>query len=227
MEESIFNSVQRLTQLFIGKVKTAPEVDAFESDLEYALLDQFYRDAPTVTLVYNHFTLGYNYFSPNVKQVFGYEGEDFMLGGLRFAMSLVHPIDSKIYNTHIIPSMFRYMGHYMLKGQVKDLKFTFSFRIKNKNGNYIWAMHQMSVVKTSFLGIPTLTQTNISDVTGIKKDDTIDFAIHRKTERNEYDLLFNKIYHPEELPVSISGRELDVLKLLAQGKTSLEIIVKK
>lgn len=222
-DNSIFNAVQRLTQAFIGEIKHPINTDVFEPEIDYHLLDKFYESAPCVTFIYNHYTLGYNYFSPNVKQVLGYDGEDFIKGGLRFAMSLVHPTDSKIYSNSIIPTMFRYMGHYMITRKIKDLKFTFSFRIQNKNGNYIWAMHQMTVVKSSLLGIPTLTQTNITDITAIKNDDSIDFAIMSKSNSNEFKILYSKQFTPTEVSLNISSRELDVLRLLSLGKTSQEI----
>jgi DNA-binding CsgD family transcriptional regulator len=111
----------------------------------------------------------------------------------------------------------------MIKRQLKDLKFTFSFRLKNKKGNYVWMMHQMSIIKTSFIGIPSFSQVSISEVTSIKKDDIIDFAVHKRSGNNEYDLLYKKIYSPNDTIISFSGRELDVLKLLSKGKTSNEI----
>ncbi|MBY0425297.1 MAG: LuxR C-terminal-related transcriptional regulator, partial [Cytophagales bacterium] len=221
--KGIFDSVYNFTQRFIGSVREAPEIGSFDPDMEYKLLDQFYENAPTAILIYNHLTLNYNYFSPNIKQILGHDGKDFMAGGLKFAMSLVHEEDQKTYSSQIIPTMFRYIGIFMLKRQVKDLKFTFSFRLKHKNGSYMWILHQMSVVKTSIIGIPSLTQVNISDITSIKKDDSIDFAIHKKSENGDYDILYNKLYYPDESTISFSGRELDVLKLLAQGKTSNQI----
>jgi DNA-binding CsgD family transcriptional regulator len=223
LEPSIYDSVNKLTQNFISGIKENPEPGTFELDMDYDLLDKYYQNAPTAMIIYNHLTLGYNYISPNIEQIVGHTSVDFKKGGLKFAMSLVHPEDSKTYNSQIIPIMFKYLGIFMLKQQVKDLKFTFSFRLKNKNGEFAWMMHQMSILKSSFIGFPTLSQVSISEVSSIKKDDTLDFAVHKRASNSGYELLYKKICSSTDTPISFSGRELTVLKLLSQGKTSNEI----
>jgi DNA-binding CsgD family transcriptional regulator len=225
-DPSLYHKVVLLTKkAFSGKEESqaAQDENSPIPELDRSLLNSIYANSPTVSFIYNHQTLSYDYFSPNIKDVMGYENTAFQEGGLKFAMSLVHPDHTKIYNRYVIPVMFKYFTLYGLKRRVPDLKFSYTFKIKRKNGDYMWALHHMNTIQVNSWGMPRLTLVNISDITEIKKDENVDIAIFLKGENSIYKPIYSRVYESKNCTFSFSGRELDVLSLLGEGKTSKQI----
>jgi len=193
------------------------------SDFNFLELDNFYSNSPSVAFIYNHKSTSYDYFSPNIKKVMGYENKKFQDGGLKFSMSLVHPDHVKIYNRQVLPMMFKYYSIYAFKGKVKDLVFTYTFKIKREDGEYIWALHYMNSIKVNKWGIPVLTLVNITDITSLKKDDNIDFSVSVKEEDAITKTILSRVYATKNNMPNFSDREIEILSLMAQGRRSKEI----
>jgi DNA-binding CsgD family transcriptional regulator len=153
----------------------------------------------------------------------GYENKDFQNGGLKFAMSLVHADHVKVYNRHVLPLMFKYYSIYAFKGKVKDLVFSYTFRIKRNDGEYIWALHYMNSIKVNKWGFPILTMVNITDITAHKKDDNIDFSVSVKDDNAITKTILSRIFPAKSSNIHFSEREIEILSLMAQGKRSKEI----
>jgi DNA-binding CsgD family transcriptional regulator len=164
----------------------------------------------------------YDYFSPNVEEFTGYSPNDFKTGGLKFAMSLVHQDHVSIYSKELLPLMYKYIAMYVLKGRIKDLRFSYNFKIKNKSGNYMWAMHNMSIYKTNKWNIPLQFITYISDFSEFKLDDCITLCVSKK-EMEQIKPILTKTFYPEKAMFKLTERELDILAKIMEGKTSLEI----
>lgn len=225
--ESMYHGVSALMKkyfpFFFKRADTEEEsVELFK--LHYETLDYLHSNASTVSFIYNHKTLSYDYFSPNIKNIMGYDNHHFQEGGLKFSMSLVLPEHSKIYNRNILPIMFKYYSIYSIKKRVKDLKFSFTFKIKRYDGEYIWMLHHMSALQLNNWGFPVRTLVQLTDVSEIKRGhtNTIDLSIFAKSKDQIYKPVFSKIYS-EENKFSLSERELDILYLLNDGKTTKEI----
>ncbi len=180
--------------------------------------------ASVIILLYNHSTLKYEFVGPSIKSVTGYDSKEFMEGGLEFAMSLVDMEHNSLYNKHIIPMIFRYYMKYAIKRKVLDLQFSYTFKIKKKNGEYMWAYHHMNVLKTNRWGFPLYTLVFINDITELKKDDNIDFIISLKDDEQAlYKPIYSRNYHGLNTNFKFSSRELEILSLLGKGNTSKEI----
>src|SRR4051794_13550681 len=103
---SIYQKVVLLTKKAFSGTNESQD-DAVENptipEMDMTLLNTIYANSPTVAFIYNHQTLTYDYFSPNIKDVMGYDNSAFLEGGLKFAMSLVHADHQKIYNRYVLP----------------------------------------------------------------------------------------------------------------------------
>lgn len=219
---SIPETIQSLTHFFFPAAaedkKEEPAVD-----FDFAELNNFYENSPSVAFIYNHKSTTYDYFSPNIKKVMGYENTDFQNGGLKFSMSLVHPDHVKVYNRHVLPLMFKYYSIYAFKGKVKNLVFSYTFRIKRNDGEYIWALHYMNSIRVSKWGLPILTLVNITDITALKKDDGIDFSVSVKEDNAITKTILSRVFPSKNTTLHFSEREIEILSLMAQGKRSKEI----
>lgn len=198
------------------------DYEDYSPQMEFEALHSFHDNAPVCSLVYNTMTMTYDYFSSNIEALLGYSPADFKTGGLKFAMSLVHKDHTKIYTKELLPVMYKYIALYALKGQLMDLRFSYNFKIKNKAGNYIWAMHNMSIYKTNRWNVPVQFITYISDFSEVKSDDSITLCVSQK-QSNYTKPVFTKTFHPYQQMFQLTERELDILGKIQEGKTSKEI----
>ena len=222
-KNSMYDSVALLTNDFFSAFVNSKVDDEKLPEFDKDFLNSIYLNSPTISLLYNHQSLGYEYFSPNIKDILGYSSEDFMKGGLKFAMSLVDPEHTKIYNRYILPLMFKYYSIYVFKNKIKDIRFSYTFKIKRKDEDYIWALHHMNSVETNKIGLPRLTIVHISDITEMKKDKNVDIIISRKEADGIFRPIYSKIFSDTKNHYSFSQRELEILTSIAQGKTSKQI----
>jgi DNA-binding CsgD family transcriptional regulator len=221
----IYNAVRTFTKKNLAKNDMEEETESI-ARYDWESIDKFHQDAPTVTFLFNHFSLGYDYFSSNADQIMGYSHVDFLKGGLKFAMSLVDSAHAKIYSKHILPLMFKYQTLYALRGKSKDIRFSYTFSIRRKDGVYIWALHHMNVVQTNKLGIPSHTHVCVSDISALKKDNFVDFIVSEKGENGIFVPIFSTLYSENNEKISFTKRELDVLLWVSKGFTSRQIAEK-
>ena len=199
--------------------KEMPEIDLGSLDE----LEDPISESQVVSVIYNNKTFEYDYFSPNVETVYGYTDEELLTGGLKFAMSLVDPEHGAIYNRYIIPNMFKYTMMGILGGNVEDYRFSYTFKVSRKDGSCFWALHHMKALETNALGIPLLTKVLVSDVSMFKWDNTIDYMVYQKDKEGAFAPIFSKSYSIDSKSTVLTKRELEILLLLGQGKTSAEI----
>ncbi|MDB5273127.1 MAG: hypothetical protein JWO58_1494 [Chitinophagaceae bacterium] len=220
---SIPETIKSLTQFFFPFKSDDKKDEKEVHDFDHNELNNFYANAPSVAFIYNHKSTTYDYFSPNIKKVMGYENSDFQNGGLKFSMSLVHPDHVKVYNRHVLPLMFKYYSIYAFKGKVKDLVFSYTFRIKRNDGEYIWALHYMNSIRVNKWGLPVLTLVNITDITALKKDQGIDFSVSVKEEDSITKTILSRVFPTKNNTLHFSEREIEILSLMSEGKRSKEI----
>lgn len=218
--KSMYFKVQEMAEIFFSP-RPESEKKKDPSD-KYSYLDQIHENAPGAVWVFDNASLGYDYFSSNIRHIMGYEASQFIEGGLKFAMSLVDPEHNKIYNRYIIPQMFKYIGIYTLKRRMKDIRFCYTFRIRKKNGDYLWAMHTMGTMEVNAIGLPSKTLVFMTDITEFKSDDLVGFTVTIKGKDGVYKPIYSGLY-PHNSKMSFSERELDILHQLCSGKTSVQI----
>lgn len=104
------------------------------SDISLELLSD---RIPAMIGVYSPVTGHYDYVNPAVKKILGYTPEEFIVGGIEFVVSLVHPDD--------LPGILKKNEAAIKKvlaakpGTVgKDPIVNFEYRMKHKHGHWVW-----------------------------------------------------------------------------------------
>jgi DNA-binding CsgD family transcriptional regulator len=177
-----------------------------------------FKNAPSIVLVVNHAEHKYEFFSENVKQILGFEAEEFYKGNVEFGLSHIHPEHAIIFSEHLFPAMFNAIERY--KDQdLKKLRLTYNFKFKRKDGVYVWLSQHMSILEIDKEKNPLLSMYFMSDINALKKDSKLDFTVSVLDEKGYYIPVQISAF-PEGTPLAITTRELEILKLIGSGKSS-------
>ena len=219
---SIYQSVKKLTTQFRNQQEQSGMMEEdVESEKDFEFLTEFHAQTSVGILVYNTISMTYDYCSPTLEDLLGYSPSDFKTGGLKFAMSLVHPDHAKIYSKELVPLMFKYMAIYAFKGQLKNLRFSYNFKIMNKEGQYIWAMHNSNVLKVNKWQVPLQFVTCITDFSEMNFDESVTLSISLKDQH--ITPLLTKRFYPHQASFQLSPKETLILQKIGEGKSSKAI----
>lgn len=81
----------------------------------------------------------YEYMSPAVEDMLGYSVEEVIDGGVMFFLELVHPDDTDRLNKQV--------QSFNSDNVEEKLKLDHEFRVRSKNGGYVWVENQRSLIK--------------------------------------------------------------------------------
>jgi DNA-binding NarL/FixJ family response regulator len=85
------------------------------------------------------------------------------------------------------------------------------------DGKPIWVLHQGTFIEICADGKPAITFDILTDITDIKKDNTMTLTMSKGHQ------VGCVLYFPVEDKVDFSKRELEILKLVAEGLSSKQI----
>jgi DNA-binding CsgD family transcriptional regulator len=200
---------------------------SIESLLENPQFKEFLTHSPSVVGIFNNITMGYEFLSDNIEDVFGYKKELFTTpGGVKNVLDTFKKEHADIYNTYIFPLLYEYFQKCSRTNDIEKYRFTSPFQLKRNDGNYIWCLQQIKVITTDDTGYATLLLLFITDVTDIKKDEDIDFVIACKDELGLYKNVYAVHIPPTSVTKSFSKRELDILFQIKKGLSTKEIAEK-
>jgi PAS domain S-box-containing protein len=139
----------------------------------------------------------YEYVSPSLKQMLGYEAEDFLNGGVNFIVSIMHPDDK----THIEKVIERYRT-------VNQDNFSpvVEFRVKDKEGQWRWVSNARTLVKDEN-GEPEAIVGTVRDISDRKKQDQ-----KLKKSLEEKEILLQEIHHRVKNNLAIISSLLELQK---------------
>ena len=143
--------------------------------------------------------------------------------GLSYVATLFHPDERGIIVNEIFPEVIRFLGQSYTEARLKDARATFTTRIRMKTGEYRWFIHQMSIIDSDNDNTTLLALKYIMEIEGIKTDNNLDLVLSLKDADNVYHPLHETSYIINDNRLSLSKRELEVLKLISEGKTSKQI----
>jgi hypothetical protein len=114
-------------------INTTNDDDTFSSIKELIpALDKFLSLAPSVIFIIDYSTMKYLYFNGN--DFTGAVADDYLKGGVEFAISNVHPEDNEKLISQIFPSIKKFLVKLPVE-TYKDYKFSFNFRYKTRDGS--------------------------------------------------------------------------------------------
>ncbi|MFD3001067.1 LuxR C-terminal-related transcriptional regulator [Pontibacter toksunensis] len=178
-----------------------------------AILNQ----SPCVTSILDLRTQQFDFISSNVEAILGYASCRFVQGGLAFYNTVVHPDD--LQNTW---KLRRTIWEFILTLPAADqvqFKFNYDYRIIKPCGKEVRVFAQNSVLQSDNRGNITHIMAVYSDISHWKKSEqqlasivsnAKDTCLFFSTEGNE----------PCHTPSSLSKRELEIVKLMAEGYSS-------
>ncbi|HXA01958.1 MAG TPA: LuxR C-terminal-related transcriptional regulator [Cytophagaceae bacterium] len=184
--------------------------------------NSLFESAPGIVCIYNFQSKQYEFFSKNVKNILGYDAEDYLNGGLAFGMSTFHEAHAKIFSNRILPLMLQNINQYAISKELKNVSFDYSFKVRTKEGEYLWFLQQMNFIETDEHGYPFLSVLFMINIDSVKTDNYITFKVNKKDEREIFQTIFTQSYVVDE-EFLFSERELEILQLLSEGKSSMEI----
>lgn len=223
MEKTVSDSINRklvdITRKFYNY--TEGKIKGNQRDLN--IPDLFNVNSSTVTGIYNHLSCCYDFFSSNTKLLLGFDHKKFLQGNIQFILSLLHPAQRDLFESEILPMLFKYYHLYSQKRKVTDLKFSFTLKIRRSDGNYIWILYEMRPFKSNSKGQPVNSILSISDISLFKKDEVNEFVVYKKSDTGLFKKIFSTSFSSTGATYKFSKRELEIISLLAEGKTSKKI----
>ena len=184
------------------------------------------RYAP-VAFMLDYTTRKYIYVDEACFNLLGYTASYFLEYGLEDYLKQWHPADFEVINNKVFPDNFNFLKKLPAE-KYADIVFSYNYRFRNAEGNYVKVLQRFSYVPSTVSGKPYGMIGVVFDITYFKNDLSIVHTIEETKEINGglvNELLFKKI-HPVYEPGSLqflSKRELEVLKYMAEGLSSKQI----
>ena len=186
--------------------KFDPELSSYKSSILANAKIEKYSLLPTQFLYIWDLQIGEHvYVSSGIKNLLGYDPDYFTVSAL---LNLYHPDDFPI-SVQKAKDAFSYL--LTLDGdEKKNFTFSLEYRIRRLDGKYIKVNRQSFIISTDVNGNAVHICSIITELSS---------GALLKSETEYINLDSNK---PNK-SINLSKRELEILKLLAEGKTSNEI----
>lgn len=183
--------------------------------------DSFLPPSQSFFIVSNTSKNSFEFVSANFEVVLGLEIDKMMKEGINYWFSFIHPEDLKIW-MNIMADLMLFTMTKVDPEERYLLHYTWSFRVKNKKGEYVKVLEHLTPTYFDELGKPVMGVTH-STVLEENYNSSMVATVKKLNANKEYETLFYKNYSQKLIATDLSNRELDVLRLLALNKTSKEI----
>lgn len=176
----------------------------------------FLNQAPFISFVLDLRTQRFLFFSNNSKDLFGYESNSFIEGGLAFKNQIIHQEDlenkwklkKKFWNFILtVPSDLR-----------EQYKFTLDYRIVKPNGEEVRVLEQVLSLHQDTYGNVKYILGNCIDITGWKRNG--EQCAYLTSSVGHSVLSFTAEKEKGDSAKVLSKREAEIVKLLSQGFSS-------
>jgi PAS domain S-box-containing protein len=183
--------------------------------------------SPVATFIINHSSSMYEHYSENVLSLFGYSAQEFMRGGVPFGMSLIDEDHLEIVGAFLIPSVFKQIKKHAAIGDLHDIKLSFDFKMKRKDGKSIWVREIMTILESDKSGGPLLSLFHISDISASKKDESINLYVEKLDAQGQNSIIHHDSHEVKKTFLTLlTEREEQILQLICLGYSSKEIAEK-
>lgn len=210
-------SFRKLLSIWSNPTAAGPSPDGANFIQRSFFQEDAFSLSPTFGFVIDVTNMKYLYMSKNVQAHTGYSAEEFMVKGYHFTYSLVHPED----RPELIEKVQQRQAQFLRtlpRGDYGKYRFSYTYRLKRADGVYVQMLKQSSVVQADEDGNPALLLGIGTDITHLKKDNSISLSIARLDQ--------GCIETPGAgagRDCVVSPRELEVLSLIVEGKSTSDI----
>ncbi len=212
-------TIDKLYDRFFHLEEAIKEKKDYESELK----NPYFKMLPEAFHLYNFLTKKLECISPNYKAIMDFSAEEIHEKGPEFFLSLIHPEHAKIYNDHILLSMFRQYSIHSLTNNPSSIKFVITMKFKNSLGKYYWLMNSMNVLDSKFNFIPINMISYLSNIDQFKQDEAITFTTLKKDTSGKFKVDKVQRFYNFDSKVNLTKKELSVLYLLKTNNSTEEI----
>ena len=178
----------------------------------------------TPFVISDHSSMQFLFVSKNINKHFVCTDKDFLREGMDLCKYLIHPDDNDR-NLNLCRDLFNTYFSFPLEERL-TYKYCNDFRFKSYQGKYIWLLHEVFFLKADDEGKPMLSCSTFTDITALKKDNTLNLYVGRYEDGINYKMAYSKKY-PLHLPsIKLSRKEIEILKMIGDGLLSKQIAEK-
>jgi len=163
-----------------------------------------------------------------LKEMIGYVPRDIMDNGLDFVIDIFQKDDFKIFNESIFTQIVKKLNEIPQEDHDEFL-FSFNYRMKSPDGKWMHLYQQTCYVTDPVTKLPLYNIGVCTDITPVKKNNSMVFSIDKKNKGNGFFHATNiatEYYYPEPEESNLSKREREVLAWLSEGYSSKQIAAK-
>lgn len=214
-------NLKNIQSIYNEIFETYPNIEIEEHIKKLIELDYFYPYNSTFYCITNTVQQNFEYISKNFTACTGLERDVMLKGGMDFFWSLFHPDDIQPW----IKSLQQLMAFTMTElteDQRKRMSYTWNYRIKNGEGNYVNIIQNTTPLQFDSQNKPIIGLAHYTVLHGAIQMD-ICASAKFLNENNEYETLYYQNISNSNILDIISNRERDVVRLLLLKKTSDEI----
>ena len=178
------------------------------------------------TFIIDFSTKKYIAMSSNVQELIGYPVNHFFDEETDFLFKITEKVDQTIFTEKVAPYNQSFLKKIPKEEQGKYI-FSHNYRVNASGKKQVMLYQQYTIVLSPQTGLPSYGLGLISDISHIKKDTSIIHQIVKVSYEgnvSEKEIVFSTEYNPEYN--ILSKREIEILKLLAEGFKSREIAEK-
>ena len=188
-------------------------------------LDEYLPRTESFFVVTNTTTQKYPFVSKNFETTLGLDRTKMAEIGSSYWFSHFHPEDLPVWMKALEDLMIFTMTEVPVEDRDK-LNYTWNYRVRDSNNNYHNIIEHQTPTYFDELGKPIIGIAHGS-VIGNGEKKPIICSIKKLNKNNEYETLYYKNYAQKLIESSsISNRELDIIRLLANNNSSKEIAEK-
>jgi DNA-binding CsgD family transcriptional regulator len=208
-----------IDKLQTNKLRIGLEKDAYTLIIQ-ELISQNYP-IPCAMYMLNLQQEEFIYISSEISALLGYAPEDFTNYSYQKYLELFHIDDIAGFKGPVYENFVCYIKS-QKKHEIRQLKFSVNYRVKNKNGEYIKILDQFMVVKTDKTKNPVIILGVLSDISSHKNDNNMVLTIHNPSSETKKEV--NKsVKHIFTKKPSFTLRQKEIIELIGNGYSSKEI----
>jgi DNA-binding CsgD family transcriptional regulator len=213
------NPFTDLSRLWRDQPYGAVPVDYTSFIHSFPAIELLLNRGPCITWILNVQTVQFDFISPNVQSILGYETTLWKAKGLAFLNEVIHPEDQPR-----IWKLFRCIWDLLLalpSNHRKHYQFTGDYRVRKPNGDYVRILEQNTILQQDNHGNITHLLITASDISHWKKSEALVASV-TSTENGSYFCYTSDDNHLRPA-TQLSKREREIVKLLSEGCSSKRI----
>ena len=197
------------------KILSPEKLEAYKK--RFGSIDTSLEPGHSIYYLFDHNTLTYPYMSEGIEEIMGYTIDELNAMDDPYLTFFMEE-DLPTFGNHVFPTFRKYRQQYL--DEYQKLTFQIMGRSKRKNGETLNSLLEYQTLEIDAEIKPILSFCKLTEIQIPQSVQGIGVSIYKKEKGSTV-----QIYH-EIFPfgtTALTGRELQVLKLIADGKTGREI----